>query len=127
MIKPYLYVDNSSGKGRGMFTSQKIRARTVLEVAPVLVLSAKERKLVDETQLHDYIFEWGNSKTQCCVAFGYVSIYNHSYQSNCEYEMDYEQQTITIRAVRTIQEGEELFINYNGDFDNEHPLWFQAH
>ena len=65
MIKPYLYIGSSKGKGRGIFTRENIRSRTILEVSPVLVMSAKERKLVDQTLLHDYIFEWGNSKTQC--------------------------------------------------------------
>jgi len=113
MIKPYLYVSQSKGKGRGMFTKENIRSRTVLEISPVLVMSAKDRKMVDQTLLHDYIFELGNSKTQCCVALGYVSLYNHSYNSNCEYEMDFEKQVITIRAVKAIKAGEELFINYN--------------
>ncbi len=126
MIKPYLYIGSSKGKGRGIFTRENIRSRTVLEVSPVLVMSAKERKLVDQTLLHDYIFEWGNSKTQCCVALGYVSLYNHSFASNCEYEMDFDKQVITIRAVKAIKAGEELFINYNGVHDNETPLWFDA-
>ena len=126
MIKPYLYIGESKGKGRGMFTKENIRSRTILEVSPVLVMSAKDRKLVDQTLLHDYIFEWGNSKTQCCVALGYVSLYNHSFSSNCEYEMDFEKQVITIRAVKAIKAGEELFINYNGEANNETPLWFDA-
>jgi hypothetical protein len=126
MIKPYLYIGSSKGKGRGIFTRENIRSRTVLEVSPVLVMSAKERKLVDQTLLHDYIFEWGHSKTQCCVALGYVSLYNHSFSSNCEYEMDFEKQVITVRSVKAIKAGEELFINYNGVHDNETPLWFDA-
>ena len=31
-----------------------------------------------------------------------------------------------IRPVRDIEKGEELFINYNGTFNNEKPLWFDA-
>jgi hypothetical protein len=60
------------------------------------------------------------------MALGNIPIYNHSYQSNCEYYMDYEQKTMSIKTVRDISVGEELTINYNGDWDNEKPLWFDA-
>ena len=60
------------------------------------------------------------------MALGYVPIYNHSYHSNCEYEMDFENELINIRTVRFIKEGEELFINYNGDWNDRKPVWFDA-
>ena len=126
MIKPYLSVGHSGHKGRGIFTSENIRARTIVEVSPVIVLSAKDRKAVDQTLLHDYIFEWGESKRQACLALGYISLYNHSYSSNCEYEMDYDEQTITIRTVRSIKKGEEFFINYNRSWNSKNELWFDA-
>ena len=63
---------------------------------------------------------------QCCMALGYVPVYNHSYNSNCEYEMDFLNQNIQIKAIKPISAGEELFINYNGDFDDTSPLWFEA-
>ena len=28
--------------------------------------------------------------------------------------------------MRNIEKGEELFINYNGTFNNATPLWFEA-
>ena len=60
------------------------------------------------------------------MALGYVPLYNHSYRSNCEYEMDFEGQVITIRSMRYIQAGEEVMINYNGDWNNETPVWFDV-
>ena len=112
--------------GKGVFTSEPIEANTIVEIAPVIVMNPDDRKLLDQTLLHDYIFEWGENKDQCCMALGYVPIYNHSYQSNCEYEMDFEKQTITIKTVRAVMPGEELFINYNGDWNNKKPVWFEA-
>jgi len=29
-----------------------------------------------------------------------------------------------VTAVRDIEAGEELFINYNGDWDDTRPVWF---
>jgi hypothetical protein len=40
--------------------------------------------------------------------------------------MDFEGQVITIRSVRYIQAGEEVMINYNGDWNNETPVWFDV-
>lgn len=126
MILPFLFIAPSESMGRGVFTSEDIPAGTLVEVAPVIVMSKEDRILLDQTLLHDYIFEWGDEKDRCCMALGYVPIYNHSYQSNCEYEMDFDQQQINIKTVRRIGSGEELLINYNGDWDDSRPLWFDA-
>ncbi|MEO6219323.1 MAG: SET domain-containing protein [Ginsengibacter sp.] len=126
MILPFLFIAPTSSMGRGVFTSENIDAGTILEIAPVIVMSREERKLLDQTMLHDYIFEWGADNKQCCMALGYVPVYNHSYRSNCEYEMDFVEEKINIKAVHFIKAGEELFINYNGDWNDEKLLWFDA-
>ena len=126
MILSFLFIAPSSSMGRGVFTSENIEAGTILEIAPVIVMSREERRLLDQTLLHDYIFEWGADNEQCCMALGYVPVYNHSYRSNCEYEMDFAEEKISIKAVHFIKAGEELFINYNGDWNDEKLLWFDA-
>ena len=126
MILPFLFIADTGSRGRGVFSSEYIEAGAVVEMSPVIIMSNEERKLLDQTLLHDYIFEWGYEKDQCCMALGYVPLYNHSYSSNCEYEMDFENALISIRTVRPIQAGEELFINYNGEWNDEKPLWFEA-
>jgi SET domain-containing protein len=126
MLKDYLHVGTTEGKGRGVFTAEAIKAGIVVEIAPVIVMKKDERVHLDKTLLHDYIFEWGINKDQCCMALGLVPIYNHSYTSNCEYFMDFEEQTIMVKAVRDISKGEELTINYNGDWDDGAKIWFEA-
>ena len=126
MILSCLFMAESPAKGRGMFTNELILADTIIEIAPVIVMSAADRILLDKTLLHDYIFEWGTDKTQCCMALGFVPIYNHSYNSNCEYFMDYSTETIMLKTVKNIEAGEEVFINYNGDFNDKTALWFDA-
>jgi uncharacterized protein len=124
MILPQLFIAPAGEMGRGVFTSEDIAKGAVIEVSPVIVMTGEERKLLDQTLLHDYIFEWGEDRRRCCMALGYVPLYNHSYKSNCEYEMDFETQVITIKAVRFIKAGEEVFINYNGDWNDPTPVWF---
>ncbi|MDF2189967.1 SET domain-containing protein-lysine N-methyltransferase [Paraflavitalea sp. CAU 1676] len=126
MILPCLFVGPTDEMGRGVFTSESLEEDTIVEIAPVIVMNGNDRKLIDQTLLHDYIFEWGQDQKQCCMALGYVPVYNHSYKSNCEYEMDYNEDTITIKTVRFVKAGEELFINYNGTWNDSKPLWFEA-
>ena len=126
MILPCLFIRSTPNRGRAVFTSEFIPQATVVEIAPVIVMEAAERLLLDQTLLHDYIFERGHHRKQCCVALGYISIYNHSYQSNCEYEMDYQELSMRIKTVRAVNAGEELFINYNGDWNNAKKVWFEA-
>lgn len=126
MILSCLFINDSPKRGRGVFTREIIQRDRIVEISPVIIMSGEERKLLDQTRLHDYIFEWGKDRSQICMAMGYVPVYNHSFRSNCEYEMNFEEETILIRTMRKIEAGEELFINYNGNWNDETPLWFKA-
>jgi len=127
MILPILYIMETDQRGRGVFTTEAIPAGTTVEIAPVIVLNPSERAVVDSTLLHDYIFEWGEDHKSAAVALGYVSIYNHTVHPNCVYEMDYENETISIMTIKDINPGDELFINYNAEIDQESPVWFEQH
>jgi uncharacterized protein len=126
MLKPYLIVDSTSEKGRGVFTTERIPAKTIIEIAPVIVMQKPDREHIDKTLLHDYIFEWGKEKDKCAMALGLIPIYNHSYKSNCEYYMDFDDDLMMIKTVRVIKKGEELTINYNGDWDDGKKVWFDV-
>ncbi len=131
MIMPYLIIEKTLKKGKGVFTQQKIEVNTIIEESPVIVMSSTERIFLDKTKLHDYIFEWEGVKDEngtigCCVGLGYISMYNHSYHSNCEYFMDYEKELMQIKSVRNIEIGEEITINYNGDWNDAKKVWFDT-
>ncbi len=127
MIFFEIEIRETKHKGRGIFAITPITANQTIETAPVIVMNAADRKHLDQTLLHDYIFEWQpEGQSLCCMALGNVPIYNHSYTSNAEYFMDYEAQTISIKTVRAIATDEEITINYNGDWDDATPLWFEV-
>lgn len=133
MLKPYLFIDKTTDKGRGVFTSERIPADIIIEISPVIIMDNTDRVHLDKTKLHDYIFEWGKNKDlpagqqgKCCMALGLIPMYNHSYTSNCEYIMDYDDELIFVQTVRVIEKGEELTINYNGDWNDSTKLWFDA-
>jgi SET domain-containing protein len=126
MILPVLIIAPSADRGRGVFTSEPIPARTVIEISPVLVLSEKDRAEVEKTILYDYIFAWGTEGTKACVAFGYLSMYNHAFNANCDYEMDFDAVLMTIKTLRNIEKGEELYINYTTVTDDPEQIWFDV-
>jgi SET domain-containing protein len=126
MIHSGLYIQKTVNKGNGVFTNESIVEGTIIEISPVVVMSLQNKALLDQTLLHDYIFEWGNEKDKCAMALGYVPVYNHSYTSNCEYFMDYDDDVIFVKTVREINPGDELTINYNGDWDDAKKVWFDV-
>ena len=126
MLNEFLYVQAIPKKGRAVFTSETISEDTIIEISPVIVMTKEERTYLDKTLLHDYIFEWGEQQDQCCMALGLIPIYNHSYTSNCEYYMDFEEQMILIKTVRKVDAGEELTINYNRDWNDDKKVWFDV-
>jgi len=126
MIHSDLYIDLTEKKGKGIFTSVQLEAGIIIEISPVIVMDQKDREHLDKTLLHDYIFEWGDQKELCCMALGFIPMYNHSYSSNCEYFMDFKEDSIFIKTVRVINKGEEITINYNGDWDDKTPVWFDV-
>lgn len=126
MIHPALYIELTQKKGKAVFTDIEIEAGEVVEISPVIVMNSDDRVHLDKTLLHDYIFEWGDKKDKCCMALGFIPIYNHSYTSNCEYFMDFEEEIIFVKTVRTIKKGEELTINYNGDWNDATKVWFEV-
>jgi uncharacterized protein len=125
-IAECLYVKETLQKGFGIFTLENIEANTIIELSPVIVMPKKDKTLLDQTNLYYYIFDWGDDTNECAMAMGYVPIYNHSYNSNCEYYMNFDEKTMFIQTVRDIKAEEELTINYNGTWNNEKPVWFEV-
>ncbi len=114
----------TSSKGRGVFAREFIARDTVFERAPVLVMPDYEvLGTEDDTVLSHYLFEWG--KGTVALALGFGSLYNHSYSPNARYEDGGRQVKLYI-AVRDIEPGEEITINYNGSAENTDPVWFDV-
>ena len=112
----------TNDKGWGIFALRHFEADELVEQAPVIVMSAEEMKLLNQTKLHNYIFHWEDDA--CCMAMGYVPVFNHASPSNCEYFQHYEEGTIEVRTVKAIAAGEEMTINYMGDADETKDVWF---
>jgi len=120
----FIEVRKIRSKGRGIFATAFIPEGTVFERAPVLVMPAKEINVDQEdTVLSHYMFAWG--KNTVAMALGFGSLYNHSYLPNARYE-DVSGQMKNYIAIRDIQSGEEVTINYNGDANSKESVWFDV-
>ena len=126
MRNPTLYIAQSTLGGRGVFTGAPIKEGDLIEVCPVIVMKEGEMAILDTTTLYDYYFLWGDEQKQSALALGFGSLYNHFAPSNADYFMEFNEQTIEIFAVRDIEAGEEITINYNGDPDDAAPTWFMT-
>ncbi len=110
------------GKGRGIIAKAPIAAGELIERSPVLPIGSAESECPG---LNDYSFAWGEDVEgfepgkECAVGLGYLSLYNHSDTSNVSLTRHYEENEMSIHALRDIAAGEELTINYDV------PLWFE--
>ncbi|KAF2256646.1 SET domain-containing protein [Trematosphaeria pertusa] len=117
---PDLGIISDTPKGRGVFATRDIPAKTVIDVCPVLVLGIEEnKKHLEHTSLYHYTYNWpiidqdGKKKVAQAVIFGLGSMFNHSTQEqNVVWERDADRLFITYRASRDICAGEELCISY---------------
>jgi SET domain-containing protein len=117
-------VKRVKGKGRGVFARRHIRKGEMIEAVPMIVMSVDEyEEGLGKTKLANYCFAWGRGKV--ALALGYGSIYNHSFRPNARYE-DVGPQTKTFIAIRDIESGEEITVNYNGKPGSRSAVWFSV-
>lgn len=126
-IKVHIAQSQFGGEGGlGVFASQNIAAREIIEEVPVILLPEEQISDLAKTKLLDYFFAWGEKLEQAAIALGYGSLYNHSYEPNAKFVENYNQNTITYSAIKGIKKGDEILMNYNGQPDDMRKLWFLA-
>ncbi|WP_026570653.1 MULTISPECIES: SET domain-containing protein [Sediminibacillus] len=107
---------------RGVFATRDITKGEIIHEAPVIPYPNDQHQYIEQTVLDDYVFEYGKNHT--AVVLGYGMLFNHSYQPNADYDINFSKHTFDYFAHKDIKAGEEILINYNGDVDNKDPLWF---
>ena len=111
------------GEGnRGVFATQNFKKGDLIHSAPVLSYPNEQHQHIEQTLLADYAFEYG--KNHSAILLGYGMLFNHSYEPNATYDINFDNHTFDFYAYTDIQAGDEIFINYNGDVDDMDPLWF---
>lgn len=119
-----LRVVSIPGKGRGLVAGCRIACGWVVDVVPVIVVPARSATTVQETVLGRFTFAWDERTGSVALALGRVSLLNHSYKPNLAAEKRVGARTIAFIALRDVDQGEELTINYHGQADCQDPLGF---
>jgi SET domain-containing protein len=93
-------------KGRGVFAADKFKKGELIEACHLILLDLKDVF----GNLEGYVYQY--SKSQAAVALGNGSLLNHSDQANSDFYFNYKNQMLLIKALREIQSGEEVTIDY---------------
>jgi SET domain-containing protein len=117
-----LEIRHDQKKGRGVFARASIAAGVLIEAAPIVIVPAAQRKLLDNTILHDYYFVWDDEggERSAAIALGLVSLCNHSRRPSARIRRNRIRETLDLLAIAPIAAGSEITIDYNC------PLWFAA-
>ncbi|MBN1517060.1 SET domain-containing protein-lysine N-methyltransferase [Candidatus Sumerlaeota bacterium] len=110
--------------GRGVIATQCYYPGDLIETCPVIAIPAEQCDALYQTELYNYAFQWRHDAV--AIALGMGSLYNHSYSPNAVYQSLPDDGVIRITALKPIQPGDQIFINYNKDPNDMSPLWFEA-
>lgn len=113
------YVSFSATMGRGVYAAERIKKNAIIMGDPSLFLTAQEYKIIKQTSLGDYPFEFPDGSVR--LVLGKSSLINHSKTPNVE-KMWSSQNWLWIVALRDIEVDEQLFHDYSFDPGTE-PVW----
>ena len=109
-------------KGWGVFARRAFRRGQTIEICLVLPFRsrAEERKAA-ATILVEYGFRWDPAGA---IAWGWGSLYNHSFKNNATYEADTRRKLLVFKATRPIKPGEEIRTDYTKG--RPERIWFKV-
>ena len=119
-----LYIIEDNDRGRGVACLNDISSGSTIELCPTIQLNPKDTKTIHQTHLHDYYFLWDIEARTSAIALGYGSLYNHSKEPNCDYQLNDDTLEIHFFAIKDIPAGEEILINYQTLETTDDKLWF---
>lgn len=111
-------------KGRCVIATKEYKIGDFVCADPVLILNEQDSKIIQNTKLFSYDYFW--TETCSCIVFGYGSMFNHSSDPNVKFIKDYENNLMRYEAIKNINIGDEMYIDYNGDALEKTPIWFKV-
>lgn len=115
---PLLSVRTSPVHGRGLYCQTDMKKQARIGAFPVLILSRDDSASIKSTRLFHYVFhvdDDAQGRPRYAVAFGAISMCNHSPDANADFRVDADAEQVILTARRAIRAGEEIYIDY-GDF-----------
>ncbi|MDZ4761714.1 MAG: SET domain-containing protein-lysine N-methyltransferase [Alphaproteobacteria bacterium] len=112
-------VRTSSIHGRGAFAVNRIKHGELFHVAHLLVFDCSQSRAVNATVAGHYVFYIADCPEPDCdvtgLAMSPISFVNHRRPCNASFEVSATDRTVSFTALRDIEKGEEITIDY-GDF-----------
>lgn len=121
-----LQVRSIRAKGRGVIAGRRFAKDELIERDSVIVVPPEDWALLQETVLSEYCFFWHDGAEDVAVALGHGSLLNHSYSPNAICVKQLRKRAIDFVALRDIERGEEITINYHGDPEAQDPVGFEV-
>jgi len=119
-----LYISTSSIHSRGVFANRNFKARSIIEICPILEIPLSYLHQNSELILNYYAFMLDKETDRSMILLGYGCLYNHASPSNATCEFLPEKNVMVISAVSPIARHVEITINYNGAFDSQESIDF---
>lgn len=105
------------GRGRGVFAARAFSQGEVVEASPVWLVYSDWEDLPSDLKF--VVYDWRvltkSPSPVFAIALGVGSVFNHASPPNLRFQPRVEQQAIEFVALRDIEPGEELLIDYNSD------------
>jgi hypothetical protein len=132
-LSPHLYVKKSSIEGRGVFSTEEIKAGKIIEEAHMILLKNHKWEECDK-ELARFVLPWielradwkefcdehggilDQHATRPVAILGFGMIYNHADGNNIDYYIDKRQHLCSYKSNRDIPAGVELTINYGENY-----------
>ena len=115
-------IRTSPTRGRGVYARAVIAPGTVIEAAPVIIISPADCPALDRTIIHDYYFHWDGDpegEGRGALALGVVTLCNHACRPNARVERNFPRYTLDLIASAPIGPDQEVTIDYGC------ALWFE--
>src|SRR6266404_632124 len=122
------HVPDRGRGGRGVFARRDLDEGEVIESVPAIIIPKKQvfgesPIALRACRISWYVFRWGVPGDQVALPLGYGSLYNHSFQPNAIFRIEMPDIMVFV-VLRTIRNGEEITVNYNGDPMDDTPVDF---
>jgi len=121
--------DTGTARGRGVFAGQAIKRGTLVEAAPVVLITSPWETI--PLEFRKILYDWqaiGGKEAGHALALAYGSLFNSTNPANLKFRASACNGFVLYTAARDIAEGEELMINYDsedGSAESSESWWFE--
>lgn len=106
-------IKKSPTHGYGVFAGKTYKKGDIIEECYLIITRGKDQAL------EDYYFD---ADGKYALLTGHGIIYNHSEDENAVYYINTRRKLATIKALRRIKKGEEIFVSYGDEWFKDRKI-----